>query len=327
MIQVREELGRKRGDNISFAAVRRLVGAGVTNNQVLEGNEELLNARSMNLSVSAIRHAVAVSDWDEQRSVIDLLDAAKDALQVWSLEKIRGDIINSLTAVTADANVQVTYAAATAGQRNTWLTNNSDRILFGSSVANGVSNVMATALATVDATNDKLTTGVISLAKRIARNANPRIRPITVRDDEEWWVLFVNSYQMRDLRADPVMVSALSYAAERGKDNPLFASGDLIWDGVIVREIPELPIIAGAGTAGVNVAAAILCGAQALGVAWAQRTKATTNVRDYGYFHGVGIQEMRGIGKLRFGKDATTDTTLPVDQGILTLFTSSAADA
>ena len=52
------------------------MGAGVTGNTVLEGNEEVLNARSLNVAVSVIRHAVAVSQWDEQKSVIDLLQAA-----------------------------------------------------------------------------------------------------------------------------------------------------------------------------------------------------------------------------------------------------------
>jgi hypothetical protein len=43
--------------------------------------------------------------------------------------------------------------------------------------------------------------------------------------------------------------------------------------------------------------------------------------------HGVGLQEMRGIGKLRFGTDATVDQTAPKDAGIFTLFTTSTADA
>jgi N4-gp56 family major capsid protein len=327
LIQVREDLTRKPGDTVVFATVRRLIGAGVTNNQILEGNEELLNARSLGLPVSVIRHAVAASDWDEQKSVIDLLDAARDALQVWALEKMRADILLSLTAVTADGDVQIPYASATAGQRNTWLTNNADRVLVGSTKSNASSNVMATALATVNTTTGKLTAAVVSLAKRIAKTANPRIRPITVREDEEWFVMFVDSYQMRDLMADPVIQAKLQYAADRGAGNPLFTGGDIIHDGVIIREVPELQQIAGAGASGINVGTALLCGAQALGVAWARRTQTSTNTRDYGFMHGVGISEMRGIGKLRFGTDATVDGTLPKDAGMVTVFTASVADA
>jgi N4-gp56 family major capsid protein len=327
MIQVREDLTRKAGDTVVFPTVRRLVGAGVSGNTVLEGNEEILNARSLNLVVSAFRHAVAVSDWDEQKSVIDLREAAREALMVWELEKMRNDIITSLEAITADNNVQVSYAAATAGQRNTWMVNNADRVLFGASKSNAVSGVMATALLTVDNTADKMTAAIVTLAKRIARTASPRIRPISVNDDEEWFVMFMPSLPFRDLMQDPVIINTLQYAWDRGRDNPLFTAGDILYNGVIIREVPEMPVIAGAGTGGIDVAMSALCGAQALGVAWAQRMKSTTNTRDYNYMHGVGIQEMRGIGKLRFGTDPTVDTTKPVDAGIVSVFTAAVADA
>src|SRR3954469_4040286 len=96
MIQIRDDLTRKPGDTIVFPSVRRLIGAGVTGNVVLEGNEEILNARSMTLSVGVIRHGVAVSEWDEQKSVIDLRNAARSALMTWELEKMRADIIGGL---------------------------------------------------------------------------------------------------------------------------------------------------------------------------------------------------------------------------------------
>jgi hypothetical protein len=139
--------------------------------------------------------------------------------------------------------------------------------------------------------------------------------------------MFVPSYAFRDLMKDPTIVNALQYAWNRGSDNPLFTGGDIIFDGLIIREVPELGVITGAGAGGIDVAASFMCGAQALGVAWAQRMKSTTNTRDYGYMHGVGLQEVRGIGKLRFGIDPTVDTTKPVDNGIMTIFTSAVADA
>jgi hypothetical protein len=240
---------------------------------------------------------------------------------------MRNDIITSLEAITADNNVQVSYAAATAGQRNTWMVNNADRVLFGASKSNAVSGVMATALLTVDNTADKMTAAIVTLAKRIARTASPRIRPISVNDDEEWFVMFMPSLPFRDLMQDPVIINTLQYAWDRGRDNPLFTAGDILYNGVIIREVPEMPVIAGAGTGGIDVAMSALCGAQALGVAWAQRMKSTTNVRDYGYFHGIGLQEIRGIAKLRWGVDPTVDTTKPVDAGIVSVFTSAVADA
>ena len=327
MIQLQTDLTRKPGDTVVFPTVRNLVGAGVTGNVVLEGNEEILNARSLNVTVGVIRHAVAVSDWDEQKSVIDLLQAGRSVLKNWAANKLRADIILSLSAVTADGNVQIPYASATAAQRNYWLANNADRVLFGASKSNAVSGVYATALLTIDNTADKLTAAQVTLAKRIARTASPKIRPIRINNDEEWYVMFVPSMAYRDLMLDPVIINALQYAWNRGSDNPLFTAGDILYDGVIIREIPELPTLAGVGTGGIDAAASYLCGAQALGIAWAQRTKVITNQRDYGYFEGVGVMEIRGVAKLRFGTDPTVDTTKPVDNGVVTVWSAGVADA
>lgn len=328
MIQLNTDLSRGPGDTIVFPTVRNLTGAGVSGNTVLEGNEEVLNARSLKVVVSAIRHAVAVSDWDEQKSVIDLLQAGKMVLKNWAMNKLRNDIISALGMITADGDVQIAYGSASAGQRNTWLTNNADRVLFGNSKVNAVSNVYATALTTIDGTNDVMNAAQITLAKRIARTAAPKIRPIRVNNDEEWYVLFVPSLVFRDLMKDTTIINALQYAWNRGSDNPLFTAGDIIYDGVIIREIPELPVIADVGAGGtVDVGASYLCGAQAIGIAWAQRTKAITNTRDYGFMHGVGVQEIRGVAKLRFGTDATVDQTKPVDNGIMTIWSAAEPDA
>jgi N4-gp56 family major capsid protein len=263
MIQLQTDLTRKPGDTVVFPTVRNLVGAGVTGNTVLEGNEEILNARSLNVTVAALRHAVAVSQWDEQKSIIDLLQAARQVLKNWAANKLRTDIITSLGAITADGNVQITYAAATAGQRDTWLTNNADRVLFGASKSNAVSNVYATSLTTVDNVADQMTAAQLTLAKRLARTANPKLRPIRINNDEEWYVVFVPSLVFRDLMKDPVITNALQYAWNRGSDNPLFTAGDIIYDGLIIREIPELPYVAST----IQCGASYLCGAQAIGIA------------------------------------------------------------
>jgi N4-gp56 family major capsid protein len=294
MIQVKDSLTTKSGDTITFAAVRRLVGAGVTGNTVLEGNEEILDQRSMKLTVAPIRHAVAVSDWDEQKSVLELRDVARTSLKNWSMEKLRSDIIISLSSMGTVNGVTIPYATATATQRNLWLASNSDRVRFGAAAANFSSGVLATALATLDNTADKMSGAFLSLCKRQAQTASPHIRPISTVDtnDEEWYVAFMPSLVFRDFRNDAPVLAANSQARPRETkwmENPMFAGGDLVWDGIIVREIPELPVLTGAGTAGIDAAASYLCGAQAIGAGWAQRSRTTTNVRDYGLKNGPTV--------------------------------------
>lgn len=325
IIQLKDDLTRKPGDRVTFANVRKLNGDGVTGNQVLEGNEDELDSRSMSVAVNPLRNAVVVTDWDDQKSTIDLRNAGKTALKLWAMEKMRDGTIAAFYSING-----VLYTTATEAQKDAWLADNSDRVLFGSAISNNTGNDHSASLANIDNTSDKLTCAMVSLAKRRAQLASPAIKPIRLAEDEEWFVMFANSFAFRDLSQDAPMVEANRTARPRESgalsNNPLFTGGSLQWDGVIIREIPEIPYLAGVGAGGIQVGANFLCGAQAIGVAWAQRTKSTTNVRDYGFRTGVGVQEIRGIEKLLFGR-GPDDTDDLVQHGVVTVYAAAVADA
>lgn len=322
IIQLKEDLTVKKGDKVTFTAVNKLAGAGVTGNTTLEGNEESLDTRSMAVTIAPLRHAVAVTNWDEQKSAIELRDTAKMALKLWAMDKMKTDLITALGSING-----VAYSSASEAQKDAWLVDNADRVLFGASKSNASSNDHSTSLGNVDSTNDKLTTAAISLMKRIAQDARPAIRPIRLNEDEEWFVLFANSRAFRDLSESTAMQQANRDARVRGVEtNPLFTGGSLVWDGVIIREITEIGYLTGVGASSIDVGPVYLCGAQALGVAWSQRTKTTTQVSDYGFRNGVGVQEMRGIEKLIFGS-GSGDTDDLKDHGIVTGFFSAVADS
>lgn len=342
IIQLKDALSRKPGDSVVFASVRKLRGSGVRGNEVLEGNEDELDSRSLKVVVQPIRNAVVLTDWDEQKSAIDMRNAAKPALQNWIMELWRNDVINALGQVALNAaGLPIPFISATATQRNAWLAANADRVLFGNSVANNVGNDAAASLATINNTTGKMTAATITLAKRRARLAGsvigsdgfnrPAIRPYQVKEGanlgQEWYMMFTNSYAFRDLQNDPVMAQANRDARERDvATNPIFTGGDLVYDGVIIREIPELNQYMLAGAGGIQVGPSYLCGAQAIGAAWAQRTKSTTDDRDYNFRHGVGVQEIRGMAKLQFGV-GVNDTDTLVDAGVFTIFTAAVPDA
>lgn len=321
IIQLKEDLTRKKGDKVTFANVRKLRGPGVTGRSMLEGNEEELDSRSMAVRVDTVRNAVVVTDHDEQLSAIGLRDAGRSALKDWALDKMRNDIIDALRSING-----VSYGTATETQKDAWLTDNADRVLFGNARSNNAANDHSAALALISNTTGKLTAATVSLAKRMAQTADPAIRPVRLNEDEEWFVMFAHPLAFRDLSQDPVMQQANRDARPRAvMDNPIFTGGSLAWDGVIIREIPEIPSIAGVGDSGIDVATSFLCGAQAVGLAWASRLKSTTNVRDYGFRKGVGVQEMRGIEKLLFGK-GNGDLDDLVQHGVVTVYTAGVAD-
>ena len=319
LIQVKEDLTKKPGDTVTFALVNDLAGAGVTGSTALEGAEEALGSRSFKQAVTYFRNGVVVHEWDEQKSAIDLRNAAKPQLRTWALKKMRNDIIAALNSINGTA-----YGSVAEGVKDAWLVDNADRVLFGGAKSN-TKATHALSLTELDATADKFTKTNLSLARRMLKQASPTIRPIMLEDGTEWYVAFAASNAFRDLKAD--LASTFASAEVRGKANPLFSDNDLIWDGVIIREIPEMTVVANVGAGGtVDAAAVKICGAQALACAWAQRTTSRTDVRDYGALHGAAISEIRGIGKMQFGKGATDLDDL-VDHGVFTHWVAAEPDA
>ena len=179
---------------------------------------------------------------------------------------------------------------------------------------------------------------MMGLAKRIAKNADPHIRPFRVEDGDgrEFYVAFHGARTFRDLKADTTIVNANTAARAReglGMDrNPLFQDGDLIYDGVIHREIPEIDaycqslsnpnggaVFTGAGGGGADVRPIFVCGGGAVGVAWGQEpTPRTDMVKDYGFRPGVAIEELIGVKKINFNG---------VQNGVVTVLAGAAADS
>lgn len=334
MIQVKSNLTKQPGDAIHYALANRLTGAGKTGSSALEGFEEELVSRGHRLTVDQIRHAVRVSVMEEQKSAIPLREAAKMGLKVWNTEKLRDDIITALHSVRTGtgAGSVVAYGDATPTHLDAWLDDNLDRIVFGTGAAattapaGGATYDYSASLLAI-ATTETLSSALISKAKRKALTANPKITPIRVKDDEQWFVLFAHPYAMRDLKSESVFIAANREARNRGKDNPLFMDDDYIWDGVIIREIADIDIsdLATAGTGSTQVAPAYLCGAQALGLGWAKTTETVTEEFDYKDKYGVACREIRGVEKLCFEK-STVDAGNWVQNGVVTLYTAAAAD-
>jgi N4-gp56 family major capsid protein len=308
IIQIKEQLGKSAGDRIHLALITELTGAGVTGDSLLEGNEEALTQYECPITVATRRNAVAVTMNQEQFTGIDLRNAAKEQLRNWAMKKLRTDIINAL----GSTDGTTAYASATEGAKDAWLVANADRVRFGDGSVGGYTDHSADlALVTSSMT---LTKEIVSKLKATAENADPAIRPVTVGEDSENFVLFVGSGAFRDLKAD--LAQTLREGEVRGDGNPLFNDGDLMYDGVVIRKIPEIAATGNVGASSARIEPVYLCGAQALGVAWAQRTRSQTETRDYGFVHGVAISEMLGVKKLLFNG---------VQHGVVTGYVAAAA--
>lgn len=310
IIQIKEDLTTKPGGTITCHLVNKLVGTAKNHNETLEGQEEDLTLRTHDISIREYSHAVRWPKFQEQLTAIDLRGAHKDALMTWNMELDRDLVIESLGSING-----VKYENASESDKDAWLVDNADRVLFGATVANHVSNDHSTSLATIDNSADKLTPEAISLMKRIAKSASPKVRPFKSRSsvgDVDTYILFVNSRAMRDLKNNSTYQQQLRDAGARGWDNPIFTGADLIVDNTPVYEIEDIPVY----SSGVVVSPVYLVGAQCLGKAWAMRPTTVDDEFDYKRKHGLAVKQWYKIEKLRFGS-GTSDQSDFKDHGMV----------
>ena len=340
VIRVLNDL-KSGGEQVNVPLVNSLRATAIANG-TLTGSEEAIDNYGFRMWIDWARNAVKTNKQENQRDSADIFDIARPLLADWGKELIKNEIVDafmSLPLETAPSNLGtsagqrvngVSWDTATTTQRNTWTTANTDRVLFGASVSN-FSGTFATAAGNVDSTTDKLTAASLRLMKRLAMRASPRIRPIQSNEGYDYYCVFCDPNQFRDLSNDQTIVNSNLYARPREskmKENPLFMDGDILYDGMIVRQVPEMrtrrpTLFANAGTATVGINAAVLCGQSAMAQFYGQLPRPTQlDQTDYQFNRGVGIEMAYGIGKI-----AKLTATALKDWGVFTGFFSSVDDA
>lgn len=348
IIRIRNEL-KQGGEDMNIPLVTRLRGKGVGVG-TLVGNEEKIDNYGMRLRMQWARNAVVTKKSESHKDSADIFGEAKPLLSDWGKELQRDELIAAFMALptdvlpASDSDIRVNgiqYDLATVAQRNTWHTDNFDRILYGGTLANATAATPhATALATLDNVADKFTATNLSLMKRVAMNADPRIRPFKTADGYEYFVAFAGTNSFRDLKLslETINKDARPRESSRGTggapNNPIFQDGDQIYDGVIVRLVPEISAfvtnvwtsLLTAGTGGTQrVEPVFLCGQQAAVFGWGQMAKPTFRKEDdYGFITGVGIEMAYGVSKMF--KKHPMDGTAFKQWGVVTGFFASSAD-
>jgi hypothetical protein len=303
------------GEQINIPLVARLkqqaIGTGT-----LVNNEEALDNFGDRAWIDWARNAVTVKESERQKSSIDLLGIMRPMLEDWGKELQRDELVDTFFTIplnsTAPAGLGsfngqrvngALFDAATPAQRNTWTSDNQDRVLFGGAQGN-FSATMATALANITA-GMTLSAAAELKMKRLAKKANPRIRPYKLKNGREYFVTFAGSNCFRDLQSDTTIINANTQARPREGDgldkNPLFQDGDLIYNGIITREIPEIDLrlpttYTTAGSGAIQVAPVWMCGQSAVAWCWGRLPRPTFRKEDdYQFIRGVGVEMAYGL--------------------------------
>ena len=146
IIRIRREL-TDAGNQMNIPLVAALSGPGVGSGPLV-GNEEKIDDYGMRLWIDYARNAVVSNKSARRKDSASVFDEARSLLGDWGKSKQRDEIVDALYALPSESapiNLDtsagqrvngIQFQAATAAQRNTWVTDNVDRVLFGKLVSN-----------------------------------------------------------------------------------------------------------------------------------------------------------------------------------------------
>lgn len=311
----------KAGDKITWALVGLDNSSGQGDDGDYEGNEAGMTFYEDSIQIHERGHAQKINGKMTEKSAYDnLRPKARRVLSDWTGRAQAADIISAASGLATTAIMgKATGALALAtGSTNKYIeTVNATPIvkaatalrsfIGGQTTAGVVSRVANHSAIVTTATNFLMGTQVIERVRRMAQddyyiNSSSEavsispIRPIMI-NGKAHYLLLVDKLQIKALRKETAFLNALTYAADRGKENPLFYAVDYIWNNVLIKEtellhkrtgtgatsdISRAEWFEGSGTAGafttadqvgsgMTVCRSLFLGAQAIGLAWGQK--------------------------------------------------------
>lgn len=283
VVHQNKDLENVKGDSVVFGLMMNLTGSGVEGNrQKLSGAEDTLNIYDFTVQTQLVRNAVSRFEADDQKSQYDMLKEIKVVLKQWLSDWLDNKLISKLSY--NPSNGEVLYASAAGTQ----------------------SSITA---------NDKLTTTIISRAKRKAMMHAPKVQPIKV-DGMDKYIMLVHPWAARDLKDDPKWLAAQQNANVRGSKNPIFTGALGEYDGVILYEYERVQT-GNIGASSANVCQNLLLGKQAACFAVARPAKHIEQTDDYGNIAGNGIAFYGAVEKTKFNG---------LDYGIINVMTGGVVE-
>lgn len=298
----KDDLSKAAGDRIRIPLRLLMDGVGVTESEILEGQEEPLRFDTDDLLINELAWATR---WHgtiaSQRVVYDMREEGMSGLATWFAERFEDSFLNQIagnTAATTKAAGNNAALAPTATAGNT-------RIIIGppSSQADAEASLSSTA-------SQGFQLPIINQLVLIAKTATPLIRPLRI-DGVERYVQFLSPGQAFQLQTDieasttRIKWQDIQTAAMQGgqiSNNPLFTGALGMYHNVILHEATRLPL------APTNSLArrSVFCGAQAAAIGFGQETPGLSRLDwheesfDHGRQNSVKSGSIYGVKKLQF---------------------------
>ncbi|WP_412057965.1 N4-gp56 family major capsid protein [Bartonella sp. DGB2] len=306
IIQVMDNMQKSAGDSVTVGLRMQLRGTGVSEHQVLEGNEEALNTLSDTLFINELNHAVRVKEKgtiDQQRIMFDMRSEARNGLVDWYSTRLSLMFflqVCGYTATEAIVGGMKQYLSPVFWGFNTPQAPSSLRHFIAGGKPAEESITPA----------DTFDLKMVDKAVQRAKLANPKIRPVIVGGDRVY-VLYLHPTQVTQLRTNTdqgqwLDITKAVYNGSRAK-NPIFDGSLGMYNGVVLRESEFVTtgVNSKTGKPIPNVRRGVLLGAQSAVFAVGKNQGNTTysiveQPFDYNRELGVAAKSILGIKKTRF---------------------------
>jgi N4-gp56 family major capsid protein len=258
IVQMRTELGKGEGDQITFAIRRQLLGEGIVGTDPVEGNEEKIRFKDFSMLIEELNHAIDTGGrMDEQRVPFDIMQEGKDALTDWWSDKLSDYVINTLAGNSTYKIAGKTFAQACTEPDTGHLI-----------TVNDVAEASISSSEIMD----------LSFLDRMKQRAEipstgcDKIRPLKL-GGKNYYRVILHNYVFDQLKSNTNVAQwgdIRRSAQELLKDVPMNA--ELEYNGMLVSKSERLPSLY------TGVYRSILLGAQAATFAWggAGESKSTT---------------------------------------------------
>ncbi len=286
LIHIKDELSKSAGDKVTYGLRMQLAGLGVIGDGTLEGNEESLTTYSDSVIINQLRHAVrSAGRMSQQRVPFSVREEALSGLKDWWTDRLDFGFFNQLGCNTAESNY-----VATGGTQNTGLqapfslpsasgSTDVHYISANTTTTYGDENITSSNVYTLNLIDRAVERAKGSLGLHTSNTGYSPIRPVKV-DGKSWFVAFIHSYSVTDLRTNTATGQWLDIqkAAMTGgevDDNPVFEGALGAYNGTIIFEDQRVPTGVNSGTSTTAVSTVrrnIFAGAQAVQCAFGRES-------------------------------------------------------
>jgi N4-gp56 family major capsid protein len=265
VIMERPELTGNNGDTVYVFQIREISGAGIANDNTMEGFEVAPNVYDDAVVITQIRQAIRTDGREtEMRSQLEMRKWMKELLARW-------------------------YGAYIDQLLFTALETSPTKTIFGGD---------ATTTGTIEA-GDYMTLALISKCVTYAKKATPLIVGPTYKGKQVPGIIVMCPDQASDVvERDASWSQSRMDAAVRGTDNPIFTGALGVHRGVPIHEHSRVALATTWGAGAVNGAQASFLGVQAGAIAYSKKKIWEEKTFDYQNKQGYCIGAILGVTKL-----------------------------